>query len=460
MKRVGLFAVLAVCSCLVSVFLSTNTFASTNTEFETGSVIPVGSWTKQSAIDAVKAKNSDFNDHYDDYSIAIWGRPAEGYFITIGKGTNSQGRNALIFGRYADGMGVFLLSGYSNSSFCNYTLQSDNTLTNCSNGGNGALPASDDYGYVIYALKDVLYAPDGGMTESWFKPWNSEPISLKTQVYPTMTVSTDKDNNVIITYDPSFLKKYNLPAPQYVITTLEDSTHILPADRTVGFIGYWDKVPNGVYTAHLDVVYTDPTINANYEFKDSMFKFTANHEDYSIIFNSTEDKYCSVRNGVEWNCTISQPQDTVHNTIDGTAESRTDETCDLTHLNGCWNNFWYGFLTSIGVISEPANGSPLLQFSTDTHGLTAIISAPLAMLNALTTDGFSCSTINLPLPFVNRDLPLPCMGAIYTTNFGSFFSMYQLIVDGLVSYWVVVKLLAMMKGLKDPENDKIEVLDL
>ena len=52
------------------------------------------------------------------------------------------------------------------------------------------------------------------------------------------------------------------------------------------------------------------------------------------------------------------------------------------------------------------------------------------------------------------------MTTIYETYFGSFFSLYQLITFGVVAYWVIVRLLNMIKDFKNPNHDEIEVLDL
>lgn len=98
------------------------------------------------------------------------------------------------------------------------------------------------------------------------------------------------------------------------------------------------------------------------------------------------------------------------------------------------------------------------DFTTDTHGLTAIISAPLALISKISST--SCSPLVLPLPYVDKDLTLPCMGDIYFTYFGSFLSIYQFITFGVVAYWVCVRIFNLVKDFKNPDHDEIEVLDL
>lgn len=98
------------------------------------------------------------------------------------------------------------------------------------------------------------------------------------------------------------------------------------------------------------------------------------------------------------------------------------------------------------------------NFTTDTHGLTGIITAPLSLISQITSS--SCSPLVLPLPFVDKDLTLPCMGAIYSQYFGSFLSIYQMITFGIVAYWVCVRIFNLVKDFKNPDHDEIEVLDL
>ena len=108
--------------------------------------------------------------------------------------------------------------------------------------------------------------------------------------------------------------------------------------------------------------------------------------------------------------------------------------------------------------AQDSAGGFFNDFTTDTHGLTAIITAPLSLISKITSS--SCSPLVLPLPFVDKDLTLPCMGAIYSQYFGSFLSIYHIITFGIVAYWVCVRIFNLVKDFKNPDHDEIEVLDL
>lgn len=108
--------------------------------------------------------------------------------------------------------------------------------------------------------------------------------------------------------------------------------------------------------------------------------------------------------------------------------------------------------------AQDSAGGFFNEFTTDTHGLTAIITAPLSLISKITSS--SCSPLVLPLPYVDKDLTLPCMGDIYSSYFGSFLSIYQIITFGVVAYWVCVRIFNLVKDFKNPDHDEIEVLDL
>lgn len=99
-------------------------------------------------------------------------------------------------------------------------------------------------------------------------------------------------------------------------------------------------------------------------------------------------------------------------------------------------------------------------FTTDTYGLTSIITAPLNLINQLTSS--TCSPLGLEVPFLedNNTINLPCMTEIYEDNFGTFYTIYNTITFGLVAYWVCVRIFNLVKDFKNPDHDEIEVLDL
>lgn len=98
------------------------------------------------------------------------------------------------------------------------------------------------------------------------------------------------------------------------------------------------------------------------------------------------------------------------------------------------------------------------NFDDNDFGLSGVITAPLNTIKTITNN--ACTPLSLTIPFVNKDMNLPCMTNIYEEYFGSFLDIYQIITFGIISYWVCVQIYAMVKGFKNPDKDEIEVMDL
>lgn len=129
----------------------------------------------------------------------------------------------------------------------------------------------------------------------------------------------------------------------------------------------------------------------------------------------------------------------------GSIKNNTKETNDL--------------IKNDNVDGANSQGSSFFSnFSSDTHGLSGIVSSPIRLINSLSSS--TCSPLTFTIPFVNSQVALPCMSSIYSTYFPSLLSVYQLITTGLIAYKILINLFGVVKGLQDPDSSRIEVVDL
>jgi len=116
-------------------------------------------------------------------------------------------------------------------------------------------------------------------------------------------------------------------------------------------------------------------------------------------------------------------------------------------------------MNSTTTEAEDEGSSFFGNFTTEDHGgLNSIITAPLNTIRSLLSS--SCTKLTLPLPYVNKNLELPCMNDIYTEHFGLFFSLYQTIILAIISYRCLRSIFFDITGFTNPEDDRIEVMDL
>ena len=98
------------------------------------------------------------------------------------------------------------------------------------------------------------------------------------------------------------------------------------------------------------------------------------------------------------------------------------------------------------------------DFERSDFGLSDVITMPLSFINGLASN--QCNSLVLPLPFVDKDIELPCMTSIYNSYFSTFLTIYQTITTGLIAYWVCINIFRMVQNFKNPDNDEIEVMEL
>lgn len=98
------------------------------------------------------------------------------------------------------------------------------------------------------------------------------------------------------------------------------------------------------------------------------------------------------------------------------------------------------------------------DFEDNQHGLTGIITAPLSTIQSITSK--TCQPLQLPIPFTNKNISLPCMTQVYNQRIPTIYNIWKVVSFGIIAYFICVDIFHIVKGFKDPESDKVEVLDL
>ena len=123
--------------------------------------------------------------------------------------------------------------------------------------------------------------------------------------------------------------------------------------------------------------------------------------------------------------------------------------------------------SSIGDLNDSINSSDVnssdyenffSDFEDNNHGLLSFITAPLSFIQSLTNS--TCTPITVPIPFVDSSVTLPCMTTIYQRYFGSFFTVYQMITNGIIAYWIGINCYRIVKNMKNPNSYYVEVMGL
>lgn len=115
------------------------------------------------------------------------------------------------------------------------------------------------------------------------------------------------------------------------------------------------------------------------------------------------------------------------------------ESTDTTVANSSGNDFFNNF-------DSGSNGD-----------LTSLVSLPLNYINHLND---KCEPFTLPLGKFGN-ISIPCLSSVWsTTGFSNIINIISAIINGLICYRVALNLLTLFNNLRDPESDKLEVMDL
>lgn len=83
--------------------------------------------------------------------------------------------------------------------------------------------------------------------------------------------------------------------------------------------------------------------------------------------------------------------------------------------------------------------------------LAGIITKPIEFIQSMVNT--ACTPLNLPLPFVNSNLELPC-GRSYVSQFASpLIAIWDIITLGLIAYHIGTDLFVRVHEMKNPDND-------
>lgn len=108
-------------------------------------------------------------------------------------------------------------------------------------------------------------------------------------------------------------------------------------------------------------------------------------------------------------------------------------------------------------VDTSSSSSFFNNFKSSDHGLTGIVSAPLKIINQFTTT--TCKSVNID--FLGAKADLPCGSTLWgREDLKTFVDIYNVIMGGLISYGAVKGIFKKVQDFKNPDNSKVEVMDL
>ena len=239
-------------------------------------------------------------------------------------------------------------------------------------------------------------------------------------------------------------------------------TITLNSDKSITFSG------RGASDGFINIMTID---NGDYYFNDDILNWTSNQcqpTGYCLNFpnnNGTANFGYTLDNSIVWiyayngqdynftwypMLTKSPTPSTYIKPQEKKCTSKIDETTNS--INGVNNS-----INNSNVDNDVGN-SFFNDFSSSDFGLSQIVTIPLNTIQQLTST--SCVSLNIPIPFTNSSVPLPCMTEVYEQRIPTIYNIWKIVSFGIIAYLIALDIFHIVKGFKDPNSDKVEVLEL
>lgn len=161
-----------------------------------------------------------------------------------------------------------------------------------------------------------------------------------------------------------------------------------------------------------------------------------------FIFQSTYSWYASENNEI----VIEQQQtNTTLTDIQEQQEQQNEfmNSTDMTAADNEIDGFLQGGLSNLFKIDD---------------SLQQIVNLPVQLFNSLTS---ACTPIQLNIPFINEIATIPCPDAIYNKILGSALkNLLKIVVNGFICYRLLLVILGLVQNMTNPDDSKLEVVDL
>lgn len=304
----------------------------------------------------------------------------------------------------------------------------DNTITDFGSNSYGIksnnIEIFNSLGNSVNCVKDREFDNNGYCTFYYDDFGENEESSLLNSDFDISFSFDDNSSNFPLKSDKYYIFTYRTIADINVIPTL-----------VMGYSG----------NATIPIVIDDVKITNNGLNKDYQLILHTNNPDSNYALDSLKIFNISL-NGYSNN--LSDFKLGVYNSYKYTQFDTFPTQQDLT--NDLNNN-------SLNTINLGTTDNFFSKFSVNDHGLSTFISSPIRLFQALRNT--TCETIILPLPHFGN-IQLPCVSSIFQQNLPDLFNIYQLIMSGIICYYVGLNYFRIIKNAFNPEDDRIEVQDL
>ena len=347
-----------------------------------------------------------------------------------------------------------------------YTVVSDGTQDIIDNQNQNTQDIIDNQNQNTSDLLDGLEGVLNGAAQ------NTEDI-IDNQNQNTQALQDTINDNFQSCHNSYNLLDYSSIASNYylgVTSTSDSLTLTAKHDASSNYVFLQKTInlkPNTDYTISVDsVVNGSDNIGASRLILENNSNLVVLRGKGQYTFNSGSNTYVNLYLYVSYNQPLVSGYTTTFNKLmfnegsyigfepygEQICKNKLDETTDsINNLNDTINN-------SDTSDAESDGASFFNSFTESDHGgLSAIITAPLVVVNSMLTNN-SCP--DLQFQVLGADVSFPSGCILWNNATSTIVTLWQTIVCGFISYCLLRKLFKDIENLKNPQDQEVSTLDL
>lgn len=315
---------------------------------------------------------------------------------------------------------------------CYFPVQSNERNYECNfsthiNDYNGYSNANHDYVIINITTRGFIYTN------------SSEYVGPRTDGVNTSYVSTGLDNVQIV----------NFSKPNIRLITTDNVTYPCDYDGNNAICFF----PRGKVLDYISYNYK-PIIPQNNNFvSGGRFYYTYRVNSNWVVANSVNDKIVeNIQNGNEnVEGAVNDFKSQAHSDSQAEINATNRNTQAVNNVNNSINSTSTSGSESFlnDIVNDPA--------FQDTTGINSIITLPLNMISSLSN---SCQPITLNIPFLNVDVQIPCFRSVITNHMPLVANLISVVVNGFILYRIFIDIVGIIKSSRNPDEDRLDVLEL
>ncbi len=307
------------------------------------------------------------------------------------------------------------------------------------------------------------------------RPIYSSPDNIVKEYHITFDTQNKDYTNISYIEIP-----FTFSQPLGIVEVKEDKDNLTLSDKNSVYCKEWKQVSNGNYEC---VIFQNKITNTTITDHEYIYKQIAlNQFSFYIQMVYSDDTWntCSVNSSSNIVCNpngkvpkqlyfyINFKTTQTTNFLLGVSRAfRLYSSATQEQINSINNikdstNDIKDSINNDNVDDATSNASGLFNnFENTDFGLTGIITAPLNLIKSMSSA--TCKPMKFSTdtgPFKNVEFSLPCLRDKYEEYFGSAFALYQMITFGIIAYKICVDLLGWVRSFRNPNEDRIEVVNL